>query len=53
MLDHPEVITIVLLTASTAGSCSSTSTTRRCRAAMASKLMSGLAVVPPCISPVS
>ena len=53
MLDQPEVMPMVLPTLSTAGSASSTSTTRRCRSAMAAKLTSGLPTVLPDSSPVS
>ena len=53
MLDQPEVMPMVLPTLATAGSASRTLTTRSCRSAMALKLMSGLAVVPPSIRPVS
>ncbi len=44
---------MVLETSATAGSSSRTLTTRFCRSAMASKLMSGLARVKPCSKPVS
>ena len=50
---QPELTPMVEPTLATAGSRNSTSTTARCRSAIAAKLTSGPASVPPCSNPIS